>query len=394
MEVVLLVQQLAIVGSTGSIGQQTLEVVSRFPERFRVCVLVASSNIDLMEKQIRQFSPQLAVLTEPSAAAILEQRLDGLSTMVLGGQEGLLEAVTHPDVNTVMMAISGMVGLVPTLAAIKASKKIALANKETLVAGGDVIMAAARANGVQILPVDSEHSAIWQCLHSSTSEVEKLILTASGGPFRGWTKEELERVTPAMALRHPKWNMGPKITVDSATLMNKGLEVIEAHWLFNMPYERIEVVVHPQSIVHSAVLFQDGAMLAQLGAPDMRVPIQYALSWPDRWPSPVDRPDLAQLGQLTFEKPDLGVFPCLALAYHAGRMGGTMPLVLNTANEEAVKLFLAGQVPFTAIPRLVEMAMERYGRETAEDEISIEEILLVERETREWLQRDGSALLA
>lgn len=367
-------QKIAIIGSTGSIGRQTLEVVDAFPDRFQVLGLTAAKNVDLLEEQIKRYRPAVVGLMDEEAVRVLRARVANRGVKVVGGLDGIIETATLSSVQVVVMAVTGMIGLLPTLEAIRAGKTIALANKETLVTGGELVTAAAREAGVKLVPVDSEHSAIWQCLQGQESAVEKLILTASGGPFRTWELTRLETVTPELALKHPNWVMGPKITVDSATMMNKGLEVIEARWLFGIDYNRIEVVIHPQSVIHSMVAFHDGSVLAQMGVPDMRVPIQYALSWPERWPNRFPRVDFQSLQDLTFSSPDLNQFPNLALAYHAGREGGSMPVVLNAANEVAVALFLQEKIRFTDIPRLVGEAMEGHNRVAFPDLDSILEI--------------------
>jgi 1-deoxy-D-xylulose-5-phosphate reductoisomerase len=334
-----------------------LDVVANFPDDFSVRYLTANRNIDLLIEQARHFRPRGVVVLGDGNASALRAVLNG-TTEVLVGEEGLCEAVTRSDVDIVVSALVGFAGLKPTLCAIEAGKNIALANKETLVVGGDVVMEAVRRKGVKLLPVDSEHSAILQCLRGEESnQIARLILTASGGPFRDFTREQLESVTVAQALNHPTWKMGNKITIDSATLMNKGLEVIEAFWLFGLPPEKIEVVMHPQSIIHSMVEFVDGSIKAQMGLPDMKLPIQYALAYPNRPPSSFRRLDFAALGQLTFAKPDMEKFRCLSLAYKALEMGGTAPAVLNAANEVAVQLFLEGRIPFMAIPALVEESL-------------------------------------
>lgn len=347
------VNTLAILGSTGSIGRQTLEVVSSAPEKFKIFGLSAAQNVERMEEQVRAFRPELAVMTEDQAASELKRRLRDIPVKIESGMSGLLHLVEGENVDTVVSAVSGRIGLEPTLAALRLGKNIAIANKETLVAAGDLVMETAKANGCSILPVDSEHSAIFQCLEQDRSSVHKLLLTASGGPFLNLTEEEMERATAEQALCHPNWLMGPKITIDSATLMNKGLEVIEAHHLFGMPYEAIEVLIHPQSVVHSLVEYRDGSILAQLGRTDMRLPIQYALSFPKRWPNPFERLELRGK-TLTFTEPDWGRFPSLALAYEVGRRGGTLPAVMNAANEVAVGEFLTGSISFPNIFRVVE----------------------------------------
>ena len=357
--------KLALLGSTGSIGIQTLHVVRElarggdFP--VSVAVLAARSSVKLLEEQAREFRPQAVAVFDPAAARDFRARTRDLDLTVLEGMEGLCQAAAWEGVDVTLNSVVGMVGLQPTLAAIAAKKTVALANKETLVAGGRIVMEAARQNKVSILPVDSEHSAIFQCLQGCPEKgaLKKLILTASGGPFFGKTKEELRHITPAQALRHPNWNMGAKITIDSATLMNKGLEVIEASWLFGMGPQDINVVVHRESIVHSLIQYQDNSVIAQLGLPDMCIPIQYALTYPARYPSPVGELDLAAVGNLTFAKPDLDTFPCLRVCIDALKRGGLAPAAANGANEQAVSLFLQEKIGFLDIPRLVEAAVAR-----------------------------------
>lgn len=359
-------KNLAILGSTGSIGTQTLDVVRDLPEMFRVAVLAANTGDKKLEAQIDEFRPELAVLADEAAAARLKARYKG-TTKILGGEDGLVAAAVFPAVDMVVTSLMGFAGLAPTLAAIRAGKNIALANKETLVAAGELVRREASAHGAAILPVDSEHSALFQCLQGEKREaVESLILTASGGPFRGRRKEALAGVSIGDCLKHPTWSMGRKITVDSATLVNKGLEVIEAHWLYDMPYDKIKVVVHPQSIVHSMVAFQDGAVMAQLGVPDMRLPIQYALMYPERMASTLARLDFARLGTLTFEEPDTKTFRGLAIAIEAGRAGGTAPCVMNAANEIAVAAFLDGSIRFLDIYDIIEQTLSARSVRPAE----------------------------
>lgn len=349
---------IAILGSTGSIGRSSLEVIESMPERFRVTCLTAHRNTDILAEQVRRFKPRAVVVTDVARAGELRAMVDR-STEVLSGDSALLDVVAREDVDIVISALVGFAGLHPTLRAIDAGKDIALANKETLVVGGELVMARVREHKVRLLPVDSEHSAILQCLQGEDHHsVNRIILTASGGPFLNTPREEMADITPARALKHPTWTMGAKITIDSATLMNKGLEVIEAQWLFGLPAERIEVIVHPQSIIHSMVEFVDGSVKAQLGIPDMKLPIQYALTYPERPPSGFKRVDFAALGRLTFQDPDTERFPCLSLAFRAMREGGTAPAVLNAANEAAVALFLDGKIGFTAIPELIAQAMD------------------------------------
>lgn len=353
-------RNISILGSTGSIGTQALSVVLANREMFSVCAIAAYSSDKLLEEQIECFRPDLAVLVDKEAAWRLKERYNG-STKILAGEEGLLEAATYEKADIVLTSLVGFAGLRPTLAAIEAGKDIALANKETLVAAGQLVTSLAQKKKVQILPVDSEHSAILQCLQGySKKEVSRIILTASGGPFRGKNSDALKKVSVADCLKHPNWSMGKKITVDSATLVNKGLEVIEAKWLFGVPYNKIDVVVHPESIIHSMVEYQDGAVMAQLGQPDMRVPIQYALTYPDRMPSDFPRLDFAALNSLTFEKPDTVTFPALDLAYEAGRIGGTLPCVFNAANEIAVYAFLRGEIAFLDIINSIRHTMKQH----------------------------------
>ncbi|MGE0592919.1 MAG: 1-deoxy-D-xylulose-5-phosphate reductoisomerase [Vicinamibacterales bacterium] len=346
-------RNLAILGSTGSIGRSALAVVDEHPARLRVVSLAAGENADLLAEQAARYRPQLLAMATAGAAARLRDCI-GTAVPVAEGAEGMVAAATHPDVDLVLCASAGTAGLEAALAAIEAGKAIALANKEILVMAGEVVTAAAARRGVPILPVDSEHNAIHQCLHGRPrGEIRRLVLTASGGPFRTHSREAMRAVTPAQALDHPTWRMGRKITIDSATLMNKGLEVIEARWLFDVAADRIDVVVHPQSVVHSMVELTDGSVMAQLGVTDMRLPIQYACSYPDRWETSIPSLDLTRLGQLAFEAPDHERFPCLALAYRVLREGGTAPVVLNAANEVAVAAFLAGDLPFMGIPEVI-----------------------------------------
>jgi 1-deoxy-D-xylulose-5-phosphate reductoisomerase len=352
-------ERIAILGSTGSIGRQSLEVISACG--MRVSALTAHSSVKLLEEQVRQFHPELAVLTDEKAAADLRVRLADTNVKVLSGMDGLMEAAAIPSADTVITAVVGMVGLRPTLAAIRAGKRIALANKETLVCAGQLVLEEAKDYGAQILPVDSEHSALFQSLQGNRDrrEVKRLILTCSGGPFYGKKAEELQHMTREDALRHPNWSMGAKITVDSATLMNKGLEFIEAMHLYQMPPEKISVVIHRESIIHSLVEYCDNAMIAQLGTPDMRLPIQYALTWPKRIPGPASPLDLWNCGPLTFGTPDLETFRCLALALEAAKTGGTAGAILNGANEAAVSLFLDGKIGFLEIADRVAQALDR-----------------------------------
>ena len=347
-------KNISLLGSTGSIGKQTLEVAAANPDKMKIRVLAAHTSDTILEEQIRAVEPDFAVLTDKEAAARLRARYTG-KTEILAGEEGLLAAATYSEVDTVLASMVGYAGLRPTMAAINCGKNIALANKETLVAAGSLVMEAVAKNNVSLTPVDSEHSAIFQALQGGKEdEVKRLLITASGGPFRGKKRSELETVTLAQCLNHPNWSMGKKITVDSSTLANKGLEVIEAHWLFNMPYEKIDVVVHPQSIIHSLVEFCDGSVIAQLGEPDMRLPIQYALSYPCRYHKAFDQLDLIKAGTLTFEAPDMEAFPSLRIAIDCGKAGGTLPCVFNAANEEAVYAFLDNKIKYLDIPYITE----------------------------------------
>ena len=370
---------ISILGATGSIGRQTLDVAEQLG--LTVAALTANSNAERMEAQARRFRPRLAVLTDEAAAKDLAVRLADTGTKVLGGPEALTEAAVCPEADTVVTAVVGMVGLKPTLAAIRERKRIALANKETLVCAGQLVMDTAEQYGAEIVPVDSEHSAIFQCVQGcrDRGEIRRLILTCSGGPFYGQTAEEVAGRTKADALRHPNWTMGPKITVDCATLMNKGLEVIEAMRLYRLPLEQVSVVIHRQSIVHSLVEYRDGAILAQLGTPDMRLPIRYAMTYPDRAESPLEPLDLLSCPPLTFARPDRETFPCLRLAEEAAQEGGTACAILNGANEEAVGLFLAEKIGFSDIPRLV---AEARAAVTVVRDPSLEDILAADRAAR------------
>lgn len=372
-------KHISLMGSTGSIGKQALEVAAANPDKLKIRVLVAHKSDEILEQQIRQFKPDFAVLTDKEAAARLAARYHG-KTEILSGEEGLLAAATYSEVDTVLASMVGYAGLRPTMAAIECGKNIALANKETLVAGGSLVMKAVAEHGVSLTPVDSEHSAIFQSLRGgSDKEVKRLIITASGGPFRGRKRHELENVTLEQCLKHPNWSMGRKVTLDSSTLANKGLEVIEAHWLFNMPYDKIDVVVHPQSIVHSLVEFCDGSVIAQLGEPDMRLPIQYALSWPERFDYSFDQLDLVRAGSLTFEAPDLEAFPSLKIAMDCGRAGGTLPCAFNAANEEAVNAFFDGKIKYLDIPYINAKTTELCVNVT---EPQIEDIVAADAEAR------------
>ncbi len=352
---------IAILGSTGSIGVSTLEIVASFPERYRVISLTAGSNISLLEQQIRLFRPEVVAVADESAAQQLRELIGDAGPEILSGVDGLICCATHPTVDVVVSAIVGAAGLIPTMSAVRAGKDIALANKEILVAAGELFMAEVERQGVRLIPVDSEHSAIFQSLAGQRGQdVRRLILTASGGPFRNASLEDLQSVSLADALAHPNWEMGQKITIDSATMMNKGLEVIEARWLFDLPAEQIAVHIHPQSIVHSLVEYRDGAVIAQLGVPDMKTPIAYALSWPERLPLKQNPLDLCRCGDLSFSEPDLERFACLGLAYQALETGGTCPAVMNAANEVAVAAFLQGKIKFLQIPAVISQVMSSH----------------------------------
>ncbi len=376
-------RKIAILGSTGSIGTQTLEVV-RANQDIQVAALAAGSNIVLLEKQIREFQPKLVCVWQEEQAAKLRGKIKDLSVQVVSGMEGLIQTAVVPQTELVVTAVVGMIGIRPTIAAIEEGKKIALANKETLVTAGHLIMPLAQKKQVPILPVDSEHSAVFQVLQGENKkEISRILLTASGGPFRGWTREEMEKIRPEDALKHPNWTMGKKITIDSATMVNKGLEVIEAKWLFGVDAGQIEVVVQPQSVIHSMVEFLDGGILAQLGTPDMKLPIQYALYYPQRRHLEGKRLDFAELGKITFEAPDLTNFRGLALAYQALERGGNIPTVLNAANELAVRRFLEGSIRFLEIPEIIEASMQAISYR---DCPSVEQILETEQETYEWIE--------
>lgn len=384
---------LSILGSTGSIGTQALKVIRELNRagrtQFRVAVLAAHHNVELLEQQVREFSPEAVAVYDSAAAADLRIRLRDMDVKVLEDIDGLCEAAAWEGVDITLNSVVGMVGLRPTLAAIKARKTLALANKETLVAGGALVMEAAKQNGVDILPVDSEHSAIFQCLQGNNKgELRRILLTASGGPFFGRTREELENVTPEQALAHPNWSMGAKVSIDSATMMNKGLEVMEARWLFDVLPDKIQVVVHRESIVHSMVEYDDRSVIAQLGVPDMCLPIQYALTYPERLPSPVGELDLFAVRSLSFYPPDLSAFPCLDIAIRALKRGGLAPAAVNGANEEAVGAFLQGRLGFMQIPELCARAMERQPDQPAD---SVEDVLEADIAAREFVKSVLSA---
>ncbi|MDE6749792.1 MAG: 1-deoxy-D-xylulose-5-phosphate reductoisomerase [Lachnospiraceae bacterium] len=377
-------KKIAILGSTGSIGTQTLEIVRNNTD-LEVVGMAVGSNVKLMEKQIREFHPKKVAMWSEEAASDLSVRIADTNTQVVSGMEGLLEISTMDEMEVLVTAIVGMIGIRPTIAAIEHGKTIALANKETLVTAGHIIMPLAAKHGVSILPVDSEHSAIFQSMNGENRErISKIILTASGGPFRGKTKDELKDMTMEDALKHPNWSMGKKVTIDSASLVNKGLEVMEACWLFDVPLEQIQVVVHPQSIIHSAVEYVDGGIMAQLGMPDMKLPIQYALFYPDRRPMSGKKLDFFDIAQLTFEKPDTETFPGLKLAYEAARRGGSMPTVFNAANEMAVAAFLQKKIGFLQIPEIIGESMEHHK---VIENPSVEEILQAEAETYEYIKQ-------
>ena len=377
-------KRISILGSTGSIGKQTLDVVRQHKDKFEVVAISANSSVDLLLEQIKEFKPKyVAVYDELSAIKLKSMIPSDINIEVLSGMEGLKVISSLDEIDVLLTAIVGMIGLVPTLEAIRNGKDIALANKETLVCAGNLVMNEAKKYGVSILPVDSEHSAIFQCLNGEKNkEIEKIILTASGGPFRGKKKEDLLNVTKNQALKHPNWSMGRKISIDSSTLMNKGLEVIEAKWLFDVEHNQIDVVVHPQSIIHSMVQFIDSSVIAQLGCPDMRLPIQYALSYPDRIECDFERLDLAKITTLTFEEPDMDTFPCLKLAYDTLKMGGTYSAVLNSANEVLVNEFLEDKIGFYDIPYYIEKTLEAHN---SISEPTVEDILEIDRWTREFV---------
>ncbi len=382
-------KKIAILGSTGSIGTQTLDVIRAHRDDFDITALSAGRNISRLAEQIREFHPALVSVEREEDAAVLREQVEKEDVEILFGTEGLLVVAAESNAQLLVTAIVGMVGVRPTIAAMKAGKDIALANKETLVTAGHLIIPLAEERGVRILPVDSEHSAILQSLHGEApygNVIDRILLTASGGPFRGKTREELAAITPKDALCHPTWVMGKKVTIDSATLVNKGMEVMEAKWLFDVSPEQIQVVVHPQSIIHSMVQYQDGAVIAQLGMPDMRLPIQYALYYPERKPLAGERLDFARLGSLTFEEPDLSTFPGLSLAIQALARGGNMPTIFNAANEEAVALFLDEKIPFLSITEIIAEAMEACAYMENPD---VEEIFETESAVHDWMKSKG-----
>lgn len=379
-------KKIAVLGSTGSIGTQTLEVAAHLG--IQVCGLTARTNIDLLEKQARAFNPAAVAIDDIALARDLKNRLEGTGIKVFGGAEGINEVINICDADTVVVAIVGMAGLLPVMNAIRAGKVVALANKETLVAGGRLVREELTKSSARIIPVDSEHSAIFQCLMgNSTGDVSRIVLTCSGGPFRGKKKKELENIRPEDALKHPNWQMGRKITVDAATLMNKGLEVIEAYWLFGVDIDRIEVVIHPQSIIHSMVEYTDGSVIAQMGMPDMRGPIQFALTYPNRMERSHPGIDFIKLGKLTFEEPDTDTFRCLDLAVQAIRTGGSMPAAMNAANEAAVEMFLNEEIGFLDIPEIIERVMAEHS---VIKEPSLDAIMETDKEVRRYVRKDIS----
>ncbi|GBF81323.1 1-deoxy-D-xylulose-5-phosphate reductoisomerase [Aphanothece sacrum] len=370
-------KKISILGSTGSIGTQTLDIVNQYPEQFQVVGLATRSNVELLAKQIKQFRPEIVAIGDENKLGTLKEAIASFdySPILLAGEEGVIEVARYGDSQSIVTGIVGCAGLLPTIAAIEAGKDIALANKETLIAGGPVVLPLVEKYGVKLLPADSEHSAIFQCLQGvPDGGLRRIILTASGGAFRDWSVEQLKYVTVQDALKHPNWSMGQKITVDSATLMNKGLEVIEAHFLFGMDYKDIDIVIHPQSIIHSLIELQDTSVLAQLGWPDMRLPLLYSLSWPERIYTDWKPLDLVKAGSLTFREPDHDKYPCMQLAYAAGKAGGAMSAVLNAANEQAVALFLAEKIAFLDIPRVIEITCDRFTSHNSSTP-SLEDIL-------------------
>jgi len=379
------VKALTLLGSTGSIGTQTLDIVAQYPEQFRIVGLTAGQNVTLLAQQIRQFRPEIVAICDEDKLLELKEAIADLDPqpILLAGESGVVEVAKYGDAQAVVSGIVGCAGLLPTIAAIKAGKDIALANKETLIAGGPVVNPLIEKYGVKLLPADSEHSAIFQCLQGlPAGGLRRIILTASGGSFRDLPSDKLAAVTVADALKHPNWSMGPKITIDSATLMNKGLEVIEAHYLFGMDYDDIDIVIHPQSIIHSLIELQDTSVLAQLGWADMRLPLLYALSWPERIHTDWERLDLVKAGDLTFREPDHEKYPCMQLAYAAGRAGGSMPAVLNAANEQAVALFLEEKIQFLDIPKLIENACDKHQADNCESP-GLDDILAADRWARQ-----------
>ena len=380
-----IVKAISILGSTGSIGTQTLDIVNQYPDQFRIVGLAAGSNVELLAQQVRRFRPEIVAIRQQEKFSELKEAMVSCDyqPLLVAGEAGVAEVARYGDAESVVTGIVGCAGLLPTIAAIEAGKNIALANKETLIAGGPVVLPLVEKHGVKLLPADSEHSAIFQCLQGvPAGGLRRILLTASGGAFRDWPVEKLAQVRVQDALKHPNWSMGRKITVDSATLMNKGLEVIEAHFLFGMDYDRIEIVIHPQSIIHSLIELQDTSVLAQLGWPDMRLPLLYALSWPERFHTDWERLDLVKAGSLTFKEPDRQKYPCMGLADAAGRAGGSMPAVLNAANEQAVALFLEEKIRFLDIPRLIELVCDRHRVNNC-DRPSLEDIIAADSWARQ-----------
>jgi len=388
------VKAITLLGSTGSIGTQTLDIVAQYPDQFRIVGLTAGRNVTLLAQQIRQFRPEIVAICDEDQLQELKEAIADLDPqpILLAGESGVVEVAQYGDAQAVVTGIVGCAGLLPTIAAIKAGKDIALANKETLIAGGPVVNPLIEKYGVKILPADSEHSAIFQCLQGvMVGGLRRIILTASGGSFRDLPIDKLAAVTVADALKHPNWSMGQKITIDSATLMNKGLEVIEAHYLFGMDYDDIDIVIHPQSIIHSLIELQDTSVLAQLGWPDMRLPLLYALSWPERIHTDWERLDLVKAGDLTFREPDHEKYPCMQLAYAAGRAGGSMPAVLNAANEQAVALFLEEKIQFLDIPKLIEKVCDKHQTDNCESP-GLDDILAADRWARQEVLADSMEL--
>ncbi len=382
-------KNIAILGSTGSIGQQALEIARANKDKIKVTTLAANANDELLEQQINEFLPDIAVLSDEDAAKRLKNRYKG-KTEIIDGEKGLIEAATYEKIHMVLASIVGFAGLLPTLAAIESKKEIALANKETLVAAGSIIMPKIKEYNCTLIPVDSEHSAIFQSLTGQdTSKIERILLTASGGPFRGKSLEQLKNITLQDCLKHPNWAMGQKITIDSSTLANKGLEVIEAHWLFDIDYDKITVVVHPQSIIHSMVEYTDGAVIAQLGLPDMKVPIQYAFSYPKRWDSSFEKLDFFKLSHMTFEQPDMQTFSALKLAFDAGKMGGTMPCIYNAANEQAVNNFIKGNISYLDIPKAIEYTMQKCEMV---QQPTLDDIIKADKKAREYVKEYTQSL--
>lgn len=378
-----MIKKISVLGSTGSIGTQTLEI-ARYNQDIGITALAAGSNVELLEKQVREFHPKIACLWKEEAARELKRRIRDLDVKVVSGMEGLMEAACEPEAQIVVTAVVGMIGIRPTIAAMEAGKDIALANKETLVTAGHIIMPLAKEKGVKILPVDSEHSAIFQCLQGAgENRIHKILLTASGGPFRGRSREQLAGVQPEDALKHPNWSMGRKITIDSSTMVNKGLEVMEAHWLFDVDMDQVQVVIQPASVIHSMIEYEDGAVIAQLGTPDMKLPIQYALYYPERRFLPGDRLDFTKLKEITFDEPDMETFRGLKLAYEAGKAGGSLSTVFNAANELAVSLFLEKKIPYLAITDLIQGAMENHKRKAAPN---VDQILAAEQEAYDFIR--------